>query len=69
MIFYFIAFDVCNSFVIKSRKILDILKNSKKILIKKNKTKYFIPSNSYLFYYYLIKKINKNDINIKSFTF
>ena len=66
--FYFIAFDVCNSFVIKSRKILDF-KNSKKILIKKKKIKYFIPSNSYLFYYYLIKKINKNDINIKSFTF
>ena len=62
--FYFIAFDVCNSFVIKSRKILDF-KKSKKILIKKNKTKYFIPSNSYLFYYYLIKKINKIDIILK----
>jgi len=66
--YYFIAFDICNSYVIKSRKILDF-KNSKKILIKKNKIKYFIPSNSYLFFYYLIKKISKNDINIKSFTF
>ena len=66
--YYFIAFDICNSYVINSRKILDF-KKSKKKLIKKNKIKYFIPSNSYLFFYYLIKKINKNDINIKSFTF
>jgi thymidylate kinase len=66
--YYFIAFDVCNSYVIKSRKVLD-LKNSEKKLVKQKNIKYFVPSNNYLFFYYLIKKINKNDINIKSFTF
>ena len=66
--FEFIAFDICNEYVINSRKILSFQKIKKNILIKK-KFSFKILPNEYEFLYYLIKKIYKNDVNKKTFLY
>lgn len=64
--FYFIALDICNSYVIKSRELIKF-KNLKKKTISKKKFKLHVLLDKNLFHYYILKKIYKNDINIQSF--
>lgn len=63
-----ISFDICNEYVLESRKIINLKKIKKKSLIKKNFTFKVLPVE-YEFFYYLLKKIYKNDIDIRSFLY
>jgi len=65
---YYISLDICDDYVIDSKKILS-LKSINKIVLKKNNLSIKVLPKNLEFFYYFIKKINKNDIDTESFKY
>ena len=64
----FFSIDICNDYVVNSRKLLSFSKkNSKSIIINNLKINFL--SDDYMFYYILLKRIVKDDLNKENTSF
>ena len=65
----FIQLDICNEYIVNNYRFLKFNNFKKKTTIKKNKIKFRVLKPEFELTYYLLKKINKLDVDINSFNY